>query len=143
MENEVRTVEINGIKLDVDLRTAKKIDVYKVGDNVKVLKKEYDAWKVYSGVIVDFVAFKNKPAVVIAILKYDYNSVDVQYETITEDTKDIEFAPSVAQEMKISKQRVIDHFDSRIESKKAELSDLEAKREYFINNFGRFAGEAK
>ena len=42
MENQnenIRTIEINGIKLEVDLRTAKRIDQFKVGDNVKVLKK--------------------------------------------------------------------------------------------------------
>ena len=34
-----REIEIDGVKVAVDMRTVKKIDVYRVGDNVKVLKK--------------------------------------------------------------------------------------------------------
>lgn len=33
-----REIEIDGVKVAVDMRTVKKIDVYRVGDNVKVLK---------------------------------------------------------------------------------------------------------
>ena len=95
MEDEkqyMKTIEINGVKLEIDLRTAKRVDTFKIGDNVKVLKKEYgDGWNTYSGVIIDFVAFKERPAIVIAIFKEEYNSVDIEYETITQDSKDIAF----------------------------------------------------
>ena len=37
---EKRIVEIDGVKIEVDLRTAKRVDSYKVGDNVKILEKE-------------------------------------------------------------------------------------------------------
>ena len=33
---EKRIIDINGMKMEVDLRTAKRIDTFKVGDNVKV-----------------------------------------------------------------------------------------------------------
>ena len=36
-----REIEIDGVKVAVDMRTVKKIDVYRVGDNVKVLRKSY------------------------------------------------------------------------------------------------------
>ena len=39
---EKRIVEIDGVKIEVDLRTAKRIDTFRVGDNVKVLCKEYN-----------------------------------------------------------------------------------------------------
>ena len=43
-------VEINGIKMDVDERTATAITEYKVGQTVKVLKKKYsDQYEVYPG----------------------------------------------------------------------------------------------
>ena len=52
MENK-RIIEINGIKLEVDLTTAKRIDEFKVGDNVKVLRKSYnDTFEVLAGVIL-------------------------------------------------------------------------------------------
>ena len=58
MDNK-RIIEINGIKLEVDLSTAKRIDEFRVGDNVKVLRKGYnDNFEVLAGVIVEFVNFK-------------------------------------------------------------------------------------
>ena len=36
MENTKTQIEINGVKLEVDLRNATRIDEFKVGDNVKV-----------------------------------------------------------------------------------------------------------
>ena len=58
MENK-RIIEINGVKLEVDMSTAKKIDEYRVGDNVKVLKKDYSGnYDVLAGVIVEFVNLK-------------------------------------------------------------------------------------
>ena len=38
---EKRIIEVNGIKMEVDLRNAKRIDQFKVGDSVKVLVKSY------------------------------------------------------------------------------------------------------
>jgi hypothetical protein len=36
MEENKRIVEIDGVKIEVDLRSAKRIDTFRVGDNVKV-----------------------------------------------------------------------------------------------------------
>ena len=46
--SELTTVEINGVKMDVDLRTAKRVDTMKVGTRVKVLTRSYDSspWEV-------------------------------------------------------------------------------------------------
>lgn len=41
MEEYKKIVEINGIKMEVDMRHAKTIDTYKIGDRVKVLVKQY------------------------------------------------------------------------------------------------------
>jgi hypothetical protein len=60
MSNEfMRVVEINGIKVEVDLRTAKRVDSYSVGTPVKLLKQEYsDTYTTYTGVIIGFDEFK-------------------------------------------------------------------------------------
>jgi len=39
MNPQFQTVEINGIKMDVDLRSATRIETVKVGTHVKVLVK--------------------------------------------------------------------------------------------------------
>ena len=139
MENEfIREVEINGIKVEVDLRTCKRIDTFKIGDNVKVLRKEYNGYQVYSGVIVDFVNFKERPAIVIAYFDENYQGVNIKFETITQDSTDIEIAPCLPHELKINKDRVVDKFDIAIAAKEREADDLRQKKEYFINNFAKF-----
>lgn len=143
MENKefIREIEINGIKLEVDLRTCKRVDTFKVGDNVKVLKKNYQDYSVYSGVIVDFVAFKQKPAIVVAYFNQDYSGVSIKFETITEDSKDIEIAPCLPHELKLNKARVLDKFDLQIAEKEREADELRQKKQYFIDNFGKFFEE--
>lgn len=94
MENEfIREIEINGIKVEVDLRTCKRTDTFKIGDNVKVLKKQSGGeYNVYSGAIVDFVNFNERPALVVAYFDNSYRGGNIKFETITKDSKDIEIA---------------------------------------------------
>lgn len=143
MENEfIREIEINGIKVEVDLRTCKRIDTFKIGDNVKVLKKQYgEEYKVYSGVIVDFVNFKERPALVVACFDNSYSGVNIKFETITKDSKDIEIAPCLPHEMKLNKDRVVDKFDIEIAAKEREADELRQKKQYFIDNFEKFFEE--
>lgn len=143
MENEfIREIEINGIKVEVDLRTCKRIDTFKIGDNVKVLKKQYgEEYNVYSGVIVDFVNFKERPALVVAYFDNSYSGVNIKFETITKDSKDIEIAPCLPHEMKLNKDRVVDKFDIEIAAKEREADELRQKKQYFIDNFEKFFEE--
>ena len=138
-----REIEIDGVKVAVDMRTVKKIDVYRVGDNVKVLKKSYDNYNTYSGVIVDFVNFKELPAIVVAYFNQDYSCTSIEFVTITKDTKDIEIAPCLPHELSINKNRVIDKFNYEIEQQQHKVDELKAKRDYFLENFGKFFEEEK
>lgn len=144
-DNEfIREVEINGIRVEVDLRTAKRVDVFRIGDNVKILKRHYqDKYETYSGVVIDFVAFKERPAIVIAYFKNDYTGIDIYFETITKDSTDVEIVPCLPHEMKLNKNRVIDKFNYKIDEKKHEVEELEAKRDYFIENFSKFFEETE
>lgn len=138
-----REIEIDGVKVAVDMRTVKKIDVYRVGDNVKVLKKSYNTYQTYSGVIVDFVNFKELPAIVVAYFNQDYSGTSITFETITKDSKDIEIAPCLPHELSINKNRVIDKFNYEIEQQQHKVDELKAKRDYFLENFGKFFEEEK
>ena len=140
MNNEyLREVEINGIKVEVDLRTCRKVDTYRIGDNVKVLRKNYGGdYTVHSGVIVDFVAFRERPALVVAFFDQSYGGVEIKFETITKDTTDLEIAPSLPHEMKINKDRVLDKFDLAIANKEREADELRQKKAYFVENFAKF-----
>ena len=76
MENQEqkRIIEVNGVKMEIDLRNAKVVENYKVGDYVKVLIKEYNSYKSYIGNIIVFDNFEKTPTIVIAYLKNEYSS---------------------------------------------------------------------
>ena len=46
-EDQKRIIEVNGVKLEVDMRYARKIEELRVGSRVKVLIKNYSRYSVY------------------------------------------------------------------------------------------------
>lgn len=134
MENK-RIIEINGIKLEVDMSTAKRIDEFKVGDNIKVLK---DATDVMPGVIVDFVNFKELPTIQIAVFKQDYWGTQIEFINYNSQTKGIEIMPCSEHELRLEKCRVIDKFNLEIEKKQSEVDELIQKRDWFVKHFAKY-----
>lgn len=138
-EQTTRIIEINGVKMEVDLRQAKKIDVFKVGDPVKVLRirgDSYNSTQIYPGVIVGFAEFSKSPAIEIMVLKEDYNGVTFDFITITqEDKEDFEIIHYNNCERLFTQSSVIGKFDKQIEKKKIELMELERKKKYYIEDF--------
>ena len=133
MENTKRIIEINGMKLEVDLSTARIVDEFKVGDNVKVLQSDN---KVSAGVITEFVNFQSLPTIVIAIFKEDYwSGCGLEFIYFNAKTEKVEVVPCCEHELKLDKCRIVDKFNQRIEKAKGEMEDLTAKRDYFIKYF--------
>jgi len=142
MENQnenIRTIEINGIKLEVDLRTAKRIDQFKVGDNVKVLKKNGgNSFSVVAGVIIDFVNFKELPTIQIATFESDYFGSKIDFLNFNSKTEDIEICAVSEHELVLEKNRVIDKLNAEIEKEKNKIDELETKKRYFLEHFGKY-----
>lgn len=132
---EKTIIEINGVKLEVDLSTARKIEEYRVGDVVKVLVKEYQTYSSYPGTIVGFDAFKNLPTIIIAYLKDSYNSSTVNFLYYNAETKDVEICPANPNDLAFSKETVIERMNRDIAKKKAEIEEIEQKRDFFITHF--------
>lgn len=132
-----RTVEINGIKMEVDLRTAKRVDSYRIGDKVKILTKAYSGYESHPGVIVGFDEFKNRPTIVVAYVKIDHsNDGAVHFAYIHEGNGDIEIVALNSDDLIPTRETVVATFDRLIAKKKLELADLDAKRSYFLERFG-------
>lgn len=140
MESSKRIVDINGVKMEIDFSTARRIDEFRVGDNVKVLRKEYDSYQVYSGVIVEFVNFKSRPTIVIAIFKDDYSGATIEFLYYHEETTEFEITPAGEHELLLEKSRLVDKFNDQIASRKAEIDELQSKRDYFIKHFAKYFG---
>lgn len=132
-------IEVNGVKLEVDLRTARRIDELKIGSPVKCLVKQYTDYKVCPGVIVGFVPFKNKPSIVVAYLDTTYSSADLKFVTFNEDTRDFEIVADIDyNSMELDKGNVLRLMDKDITKKEQELQDLIAKKKFFLENFDSF-----
>ena len=141
MENEdkgsqKRIVEINGMKMEIDLRTAKKIDTFRVGDPVKVLDMNYQSPVIKAGVIVGFAEFSKHAAIEIMVLSDNYSGVDFNFITVKSgDECKYEIVHYNNYEKIFTQSNVVDKFAREIEKKKIEIAELERKMKYFINDF--------
>ena len=95
MSQNTTIIEINGMKLEVDLRQAKRIETLKVGSPVKVLVKGYDGYKVHAGTVVGFEPFASLPTIIVAYLDIDYTSANLKFIHFNAQSKDIEIVHSV------------------------------------------------
>lgn len=135
-ENTKRVIEINGVKLEVDMRYAKRVDEMRVGSKVKVLNKEYSGYKVYAGVIMGFEEFQNLPTIIVAYLDCGWSSADIKFVHYNAESKDVEICAAVTDEADLNKQDAMSSFDREIVKKERELADLREEREYFDKKFG-------
>ena len=139
-EESKRIVEINGVKLEVDLREAKVIGCYKVGDPVRILhpKNNYNDAEIRAGVIVGFCEFEKTPAIEILELDQSYSGATFKMIVIGDGlNENIQIAPYDKYEGLISQGDIVTKFDRQIQQKELELADLKLKKQYFINDFAK------
>lgn len=131
-EEHIRTVEINGIKMEIDTRTAKRIDTYRVGDPVKVLVKRYgDSFSIMPGIIIDFVEFEKRPTISVAYIEGE----ELKVLSINEDTKDTEIAPTNVLELAVNEDDMLERIDRKIGAKQRELEDAIKMKELIKQRF--------
>ena len=136
MEDEKRIIEINGIKMEVDLRNAKRIDTFRVGDPVKVLDLNYTNGIIKAGVIVGFAEFQKKPSIEIMVLDDSYSGVDFKFISVSNEVDSkYEIVHYNNYEKIFTKSNVLDKFNREIEKKKIEIEELERKKKYYIDDF--------
>ena len=135
---EKRIIEVNGVKIEVDLRTAKRVDQFKVGDTVKVLIKSYSDYKSYLGMIVGFDEFDKHPTIIIAYVKAEYSSANIEFAYLNSESKDIEVCAVNEWDMPYTKKDILDKMDREITKKEEEVRELKEKKNYFLNMFGKF-----
>lgn len=134
-EHESRTlVEINGVKMEVDLRTARVVENYRVGDPVKLLRKRYSDYEVLPAVIVGFVQFQALPT--IELLSIDRNG-EVEFHAFNEKTTEKEIAPFNKYELTFSRESVVEKLQTVVNVKEEELRVARAKMLAFTTTFGK------
>jgi hypothetical protein len=140
MSETTRVVEINGVKLELDLRqaTLQSIDAFKVGDSVKVLVKVYEGYESHAGVIVGFDAFKSLPTIIIAYLKVEYQKAALRFVYLNSATKDVEVCPASTNDVPFERDSVLGLMDRAIELKQVELAEAVKSKELFLQMFNRY-----
>lgn len=138
MEDNKRIIEINGVKMEIDLRHAKVVDNFKVGDNIKVLIKGYSDYKSNVGMIVGFDEFQKLPTIVIAYLDIDYSTTAIKFVYYNSESKDVEICKINDWDIPYSKQQILDRLDREIDKKTEELRELNSKKEVFLSMFGKY-----
>jgi hypothetical protein len=143
MEKQTTIIEVNGIKLEVDLRSAKRIDTLRVGDRVKCLVKGYGgSMSTHAGVVVGFEPFPSLPSIVVAYLDTGYASGTLKFQTFNSATKDFEIVPDLDNNaLEVDRAHILAQFDREAEKKRQEVEEIEAKRLFFLANFGRYFSE--
>lgn len=131
--DEKRIIEINGVKLEIDLRTAKRIDCYHVGDSVKVLIKQYsDQYASYPAVIVGLTEYKERPCIELLYVKGDG---DVAFLALNKDSKDIEIAPFNEYEYAFEREAVHQKLDEAVARADEAARSARSKRDAFQKFF--------
>lgn len=135
MTNEhTKIIEINGVKLEIDLRHAKQIqENIKVGSRVKVLRDDYGT-KVYHGVVVGFDDFANLPTICVCYIDNGYNS-DLRFAYINSENKKESIVPAVDWFPNVDKSYIVNKLEKEIDKKKLEIQELEMKKVFFIERF--------
>ena len=139
MNENMRTIEINGIKMEIDMRYARRIDTFSVGDTVKVLDKRDGKNVMRPGVITDFANFKELPTIIVAVYKAgDYWSTpSIEFISYNADTEGVEIVGVNAEEIIVSRETIVQKFDDEIAKKRDALNDLIIKRDTFVKYFGK------
>lgn len=142
MEKEIKIVEINGCKFEVDLSTARKVEEFRVGDKVKVLKKSYnDSYEVFPGIIIGFEWFESLPTITVAYLKIDYSEAKIEFVYYNSKTKDVELSHSQNTELLIEPSEIMAKMNKEIIKKEQEIKEIKTKQGYFLKHFGKFFNE--
>jgi len=123
-------IEVGGVKLEVDMRYAKRVEELQIGSRVKCLVKEYSDTAVYPGVVIGFDPFPSKPTINVCYVKTDYSGANLTFKAVNVDTKDFEIVGDVDNNS-------LD-VDKEITTRQNELDASRAKKAFFEEKFALY-----
>ena len=143
-KSETTIVEINGIKMEIDLRKARIVhDNIRVGSKVKILVTGYSEPMVHAGVVIGFDDFEKLPTINVAYIVGGYWLTDMQFAAINDKSSEkYSIVPALDDELPINRATVLESFDRMRVKAEREIQDLEQKRAYFERMFGQYFEKA-
>jgi hypothetical protein len=131
-----QVIEINGVKLEVDMRYAKRIEELRIGSRVKVLlSPDYGDVKVHPGIVVGFEPFATLPTIIIAYVAQDYNDVGLKTISYNAKSKNVEIVASVDEDFSVSKDEVLGWFRRERQKLSDKIAEIDAKEQFFLDRF--------
>jgi len=139
MDTNKQVIEIGGVKLEVDMRYAKRVDTLHVGDPVRVMTKGYgESYTVHSGMVVGFEPFAKLPTIIVAYLQGGYDTAEVKFIHMNENTKDVEIVAADRDALvAFDEKECLKGLDRTIEKARRALVDPPDKTSYFVHHIGR------
>lgn len=136
-----KIIEINGMKFEVDERTAtlRQLSTISVGSRVKVLKDE----RVYYGVIIGFEPFPENPVVIVAYIDTTYYSspADIKFLYYSSKSKEQVIVSTEEDKLGIEKEDIVMRIERDISKKEQEIRELNDKKNYFLKQFRSYWNE--
>ena len=135
--NTKQVIEINGVKMEVDMRFAKRVEEIRVGSRVKVLRKKYsDSYEVLHGVVLGFEPFNELPTIIIAVAKIDYSGASIEFVYYNAKTEGLEMVVAIEDDLAaLDKNDFLAHCDREIDKKRNEILELEQRKKFFLDKF--------
>lgn len=144
MSDTKQIIEVNGVKLEVDLRHARRIEELRIGSRVKVLDSNgYSGTRVHAGVVVGFEPFPSKPTIIVAYIESAYNDVGLKTLSYNEDTEKFEIVASIDDDFSVSKSEVLGWFRRERQKLDEKRAELDAKETFFLERFKSFWTEGE
>ena len=129
-------IEINGVKLEVDLRHATRIDELRVGDRVKVLVKKYSDYGVHAGVVIGFEPFDKLPTIIICYVETSYSEAELKFLYFNAETKETEVIKAIDDDqLDLEKAKVVEKIEKKMLEHEGEIEKLRNQRDYFLRQF--------
>lgn len=145
MNSEMTIVEINGVKMEIDLRQARVVHQnLRVGSKVKLLiKSDYGDPQVHPGVIVGFEPFTDLPTIIVAYVVSSYSEIKLEFAYVNgKSEKKYSLVPSMDDELPLERSKVLQVFERDIAKLERQIEDVKAKRDYFERNFNVYFSTA-
>lgn len=135
---ESKIIEINGVKFEVDARTAtlRQLSTIRIGAKVKVLKDD----NVYYGTVIGFEPFAENPVVIICYIASTYYSSGIEFKFLYFSSKSKEqiVVSSEDDDAGLERDDVVMKIEKEIAKKQTEIQDLEDKKRYFLTKFSQY-----
>ncbi len=135
-ETTKRIITIDGVKIEVDLRTAKRVEELRVGSRVKILKKGYNEYKVHHGVIIGFDPFEKRPTIIVAYMDVSYDDAKIAFLYYTGRNEDVEMVAALDDDTgALDKLEITNLIDQQISKHELEIQKLRDRKESFEKKF--------